>query len=266
MIKPHCAARASARRRIAPAFTLIELLVVIAIIAIFASILFPVFAQARAKARQASCTSNIRQIGLAIAMYRSDYDQVNPYHRLCPDTPTDPTCYLASATVSTGPNEIWWAPYDNTISSEPANVDAVTYTTPPKQGMLFGYFKEFKIFKCPDYPKGQIGYAMSYVSAGPKGKSDAEVVNPSCYVAWDHAKTPGCADTSNPPADKTQPWKPFPWAPASASASAASWDSGHTHYPPRHTGGFLGLCYDGHVKWKNPTALQNSDFDATQTP
>ena len=55
-------------------FTLIELLVVIAIIAVLAAILFPVFARAREKARQASCQSNQKQIMLAYTMYRSDYD------------------------------------------------------------------------------------------------------------------------------------------------------------------------------------------------
>src|SRR5690348_13685049 len=57
------------------AFTLIELLVVIAIIAILAAILFPVFAQAREKARSTSCLSNEKQIDTAAQMYVQDYDE-----------------------------------------------------------------------------------------------------------------------------------------------------------------------------------------------
>ncbi len=58
-------------------FTLIELLVVIAIIAILAAILFPVFSRAREKARTSACQSNLKQIGLALKMYLSDWDEVN---------------------------------------------------------------------------------------------------------------------------------------------------------------------------------------------
>lgn len=67
--KPHAGA----------AFTLLELLIVIAVIAIVAAILFPVFAHARAKARQAACLSNERQIWMAVAMYANDNDETLPF-------------------------------------------------------------------------------------------------------------------------------------------------------------------------------------------
>ena len=73
--------------RVRKGFTLIELLVVIAIIAILAAILFPVFAQAREKARSISCLSNFKQLGVAFTMYLQDYDEVVlPRYNACPST------------------------------------------------------------------------------------------------------------------------------------------------------------------------------------
>ena len=71
------------------AFTLIELLVVIAIIAILAAILFPVFAQAREKARAISCLSNTKNLGMATMMYIQDYDEMLPARQQC-NSPIDP--------------------------------------------------------------------------------------------------------------------------------------------------------------------------------
>ena len=249
------------------AFTLIELLVVIAIIAILAAILFPVFAQAREKARATACVSNQHQIGLAIIMYRSDYDETNPRYRQCPDTPADSACVSASPTVLTGPNEIWWAPYDTALGPEPSPLP-MSYSG-VKAGFLQPYVKNQQIFRCPSYTAGQVGYAMSYIYNGPMGQPDAFVTNPTVYFVWDHKRTPGCANTSTTASSTSSNAPgfrgPFPLDQDQTGTAA------HTHYPNRHTEGFNGLRYDGSAKFRKYSGLDTNgttskDFLANVEP
>jgi len=84
-------------------FTLIELLVVIAIIAILAAILFPVFAKAREKARQTTCTSNFKQAGLAVMQYVQDYDETWPMHACCPNGGPPPSASVGGTMMALEP-------------------------------------------------------------------------------------------------------------------------------------------------------------------
>jgi prepilin-type N-terminal cleavage/methylation domain-containing protein/prepilin-type processing-associated H-X9-DG protein len=117
--------------RRAHGFTLIELLVVIAIIAILAAILFPVFAKAREKARQASCCSNHKQVGLAVLMYAQDYDERLPAY-----------WYTGSGGISG-----FWQQFGYTGSC----YECVMVTCYP-------YIKNKQLFVCPSKDVGREGH------------------------------------------------------------------------------------------------------------
>src|SRR4051794_33091777 len=101
-----------ARKRVA--FTLIELLVVIAIIAILAAILSPVFAQARESARAISCLSNMKQIGLGIAMYIQDNDE-HLFFRASTNV-NNTRAHIATPSIAYG--QLWWNQVMPYIKSE----------------------------------------------------------------------------------------------------------------------------------------------------
>lgn len=110
-------------------FTLIELLVVIAIIAILAAILFPVFAQAREKARATSCLSNMKQIGLGIMMYTQDYDEMYPLYS---------ASFCAGARVQN--------PLD--ANDKPGGTTGIG-RRPMWQYLIYPYLKNWGIYSCP---------------------------------------------------------------------------------------------------------------------
>ncbi len=123
-------------RSILRAFTLIELLVVIAIIAILAAILFPVFAQAKESAKAASDLSNTKQMGLAVAMYVTDYDDVMPLGHGIND-----------ATGQQGHNWFKYVPED--WAATPTPPERVNYSRSFVMNTVQPYVKNYQIMEEP---------------------------------------------------------------------------------------------------------------------
>ncbi|MFA6665233.1 MAG: prepilin-type N-terminal cleavage/methylation domain-containing protein [Armatimonadota bacterium] len=200
-------------------FTLIELLVVIAIIAILAAILFPVFAKAREKAKQTTCTSNLKQMGMSIAAYCQDYDEFMPLanSRVYDNTAAYSTIwitaihpYIAGCAWDGG------GPKTSKILFCPADTDEI----------LLNSGKKITNYMYPAH-MGHMGYAGSNATYRPR--SLGKCLSPStCAVIIDGR----CRSRIYEPLFDFN-------SPATASAYIAT----------RHFGGTNVLYADNHVAW-----------------
>jgi len=217
-------------------FTLIELLVVIAIIAILAAILFPVFAKVREKARQTSCASNMRQLGLGVLQYIQDYDEKFP------------AVWDNRSNIGAGEKDINWAqeiyPYVNSIQVYvcPSNTSAAAVVTSGHY-LGNGFGDENPASNIPESyaMNADIGFVneTGQFTWGPY-KSEAGINTPSNKVMITES-------TNQNPATHWPGW--FNWTGTATSATVYStMFAGHT--------GLMNVTYiDGHVKAVNPVNL-----------
>jgi len=222
-------------------FTLIELLVVIAIIAILAAILFPVFAQAREKARTTSCLSNQKQIGTAFLMYSQDYDEVFPLRTPAPG-------------------------FEQTWTTQPPDARAGNQLTRASYWIeaTQSYIKNYQVWKCPSTTD------VDFINAGPYAKtiatsysfnsmlgavSQAAVTQPaSCPLVWEgYGKVASVVFSLNNPfnrdaANSTIPW-PAVYQDPGATCNSRFGMFGFGYDFRVHTGAQNMAYADGHAKF-----------------
>ncbi len=211
------------------AFTLVELLVVIAIIGIIAALLFPVFVQAREKAHQTTCASNLRQIGLAAHLYLEDYDEI-----VFPNTTDD----------GMGGGAQWSQSED-----AESNCDL-------QGGLLQPYLRNTDVLSCPSAADTHVPYQATCTV--PYGLNLTYLYNPRYQGDWPHGM-----DNDSIPISAAQVDLP---AETLLIADAADWNDGKVFrstdiYPPssgvpnghaRHQGWANVLWFDGHIKALRP--------------
>jgi prepilin-type N-terminal cleavage/methylation domain-containing protein len=247
-------------------FTLIELLVVIAIIAILAAILFPVFAQAREKARQISCASNLKQLGMAVLMYTQDFDETFPVGYASNGTtitewPGEIASYVKSTAVFDCP--------DDSVAGKP-DVNGwgldMSYAV---NGMVWMGWGSDAGWSTTVGPMGAIAGNWTTNSYNQGGLHESQVTFPDSSIligeAWsadDYSAGWGHGNGSLNPGWSTNDIVDCESVvePSGGTTNTGTWPNGPNGYTSAHnlptggdTGGIENFAFcDGHVKAMNP--------------